>query len=79
MVKDEQVQEKMFASIRSWQQSNTTQKEWCQQQDIPYHIFHYWYRKFKVPQGSPQHNESFVRLAIDSDETAGCEIVAQEL
>jgi len=74
MIKDEQVQEKMFACIRLWQQSNVSQKEWCRQQDIPYHIFHYWYRKFKDQQEPVDDNRSFVQLAMTSPATASCEV-----
>jgi len=74
MIKDDQVQETMFASISIWQQSGLTQREWCRQQDIPYHIFHYWYRKFKDQQG-PAGNGSFVQIAMTSTPATGCEVV----
>ena len=75
MVKGEQVQEKMFSCIRSWQQSDVSQKEWCSQQNIPYHIFHYWYRKYKDQQGTAEDKGAFVQLAITSGPAAGCEVV----
>jgi len=74
MVKDEQVQEKMFASINGWQQSDCTQREWCRQRDIPYHIFHYWYRKFKDQQQSYADNGSFIQLAMTTPPATGCEV-----
>src|SRR5438445_6570168 len=75
MGKDEQVQEKMFAYIRSWQQSDVSQKEWCRQQGIPYHIFHYWYRKYKDQQGAADNTGTFVQLAMTSPPATGCEVV----
>lgn len=75
MVKDEEVQEKMFACIRSWQQSDVSQKEWCSQQEIPYHIFHYWYRKYKDRQGATGDKGAFVQLAMASAPATGCEVV----
>lgn len=75
MVKDEQVQEKMFACIRSWQQSDVSQKEWCCQQEIPYHIFHYWYRKYKDRQEPANGKGAFVQLAMTSIPATGCEVV----
>jgi hypothetical protein len=75
MVKDELVKEKMFASINSWQQSDLTQREWCRQQDIPYHIFHYWHRKFKDEQKPGDDKRAFVQLAIPPATSAGCEVV----
>ncbi|HVW59006.1 MAG TPA: hypothetical protein VHC48_03190 [Puia sp.] len=74
MVKDEQLEEKMFSSIRSWQQREVSQKEWCRQQDIPYHIFHYWYRKYKDQQESPDKG-AFVQLAMTSKPATSCEVV----
>ena len=47
MIKDESMREQMFASINSWQSSELSQKEWCRQQRITYHVFHYWYRKYR--------------------------------
>lgn len=75
MAKDEQVQEKMFASIISWQQNDLSQREWCRQQDIPYHIFHYWYRKFKDQQVPAGDKGTFVQLAITPTPATGCEVV----
>jgi hypothetical protein len=75
MIKDEQVQDRMFASISGWRQSDLTQREWCRRQDIPYHIFHYWYRKLKDQQGPTEGNGSFVQLAMASTPATGCEVV----
>lgn len=74
MVKDAQLRDRMFSSIRSWQQSDATQKEWCQQQGIPYHIFHYWYRKFKDQQGLADDDGAFVQLAVTSPTATSCEV-----
>lgn len=75
MLKDEQVQEKIFASISGWQRSDCTQREWCRQQGIPYHIFHYWYRKLKDRQVPAEGSGSFVQLAVTSTPATGCEVV----
>ncbi len=75
MTKDQQAQEKMFACIRSWKQSDISQKEWCRQQDIPYHLFHYWYRKYKDQQGTGNDKGAFVQLAVTSTTARGCEVV----
>ena len=75
MGKSEQVQDKMFACIRSWQQSDVSQKEWCRQQEIPYHIFHYWYRKYKDQQAPADGKGAFVQLAMTSRPATGCEVV----
>ena len=75
MAKDEQAQEKMFACIRSWQRSDVSQKEWCRQQDVPYHLFHYWYRKYKDQQEAADEKGGFVQLAMSCSPATGCEVV----
>ena len=44
---DEQVQKQMFAMILSWQQSGLSQKAYCEQHSIRYHVFHYWYKRYR--------------------------------
>lgn len=41
------VRDSMFMSIREWQSSGKTQKAFCEERDIRYHVFHYWYKVFK--------------------------------
>jgi hypothetical protein len=59
--KDE-VQEQMFNHIEQWQQSGLTQKAFCQQTDLPYHIFHYWYKRYRHQESPP--GSSFIKLDI---------------
>ena len=47
-------QQIMFGHITHWQQSGSSQKAWCQQHDISYATFHYWYRRFRNRQLSDQ-------------------------
>jgi hypothetical protein len=75
MAKNESVREQMFASIVSWQQSDLSQKEWCRQQDIAYHIFHYWYRVYREEHQQPGKGDSFVRLSVKPEANASCEVV----
>jgi hypothetical protein len=42
--------EAMFAHMQAWQQSGISQKKYCFDQNIPYHLFHYWYRKYREEQ-----------------------------
>lgn len=39
--------EEMFSLIEDWQRSKVSQKQYCREHDIAYHIFHYWYRKYR--------------------------------
>ena len=47
---NEEVQQQMFAMIQSWQQSGLTQKAYCEEHAVRYHIFHYWYKRYRVSQ-----------------------------
>ncbi len=60
-----EVRQQMFSLIAQWQQSNLTQKEYCEQQSIRYHVFHYWYKRYRQQQaGNDNNNSSFVKLQI---------------
>jgi len=63
MQKDVQVREQMFSMISLWQQSGITQKSFCEQHNIRYHVFHYWYKCFRDLQ-SPTKDEGFIPLKI---------------
>lgn len=53
----------MFDVIVQWQQSGLSQKAWCEQNDIAYSSFHYWYRRFRNGLHKEQHADTFVQLA----------------
>lgn len=36
--------------ITEWKQSGLTQKSFCINHSIPYHVFHYWYGVYKTEQ-----------------------------
>lgn len=52
MQNSEEVQQQMFSMIEFWQQSGLTQKDYCEQHSIRYHVFHYWYKKYRDTQPS---------------------------
>ena len=54
MQNSEEVQQQMFSMIESWQQRGLTQKCYCEQHSIRYHVFHYWYKKYRDTQASDQ-------------------------
>lgn len=43
----DQQRKEQFAMITSWQQSGLSQKTYCLQNNIAYHIFHYWYKIYR--------------------------------
>lgn len=43
-------QEQMFSLIESWKASGQSQQAFCKTQNISYHVFHYWYKKWRTKQ-----------------------------
>ena len=50
-----------IAMVKAWQRSGKTQREFCLQNGIAYHSFHYWYKCFRDQAPCA----SFVPLQID--------------
>ena len=38
----------MFSMIKNWKQSGQNQKAYCETHSIPYHQFHYWFKRYKL-------------------------------
>jgi len=67
-----EVREQMFKLIEQWQQSCLTQNAFCQQQSVKYHVFHYWYKRYREHRQAPQSDvSSFVKLQIAKPITDG--------
>ena len=68
-----EVREQMFKLIEQWQQSSLTQNAFCQQQSIKYHVFHYWYKRYREQHARFQqiNTASFVKLHIAKASSAG--------
>jgi hypothetical protein len=47
------IRQERYDMIADWQQSGQTQKQYCQAQNIPYHVFHYWYKQYRNSQQPP--------------------------
>jgi len=41
----------MLALIKQWEQSGIRQKDFYQQHNIPAHVFYYWHKCYKQPEG----------------------------
>lgn len=61
---DDPTQQQMFSMIASWQQSGLTQKDYCEQHSIRYHVFHYWYKKYRDTQFVDAKEHSFIPLQV---------------
>ena len=58
------VQQQMFEYIDQWQQSGLTQKAFCQKVNLSYHIFHYWYKRYRDKSIKP--SSSFIKLDVSA-------------
>lgn len=72
-------QQQFFEAIKRWQQSGISQKAWCKQNNMAYHVFHYWYRRFRNQHSESEvpNKNSFVHLQVQDhlSGTAWCELV----
>jgi hypothetical protein len=68
---DEQIEQQMFSMINEWQQSSLTQKAFCEQHTIRYHVFHYWYKRYRDGRATDK-EPGFISLEIkpSSDSSA---------
>jgi len=49
---DNNTQKQMFAMVGDWKQSGLSQKAYCEQNQIRYHVFHYWYKRYRDEQSN---------------------------
>ncbi len=63
----------MFDKILQWQQSGLTQKAYCEQENIAYHVFHYYYRRFREKEDIG--SSKFIKLQIAPNLSGGIELV----
>jgi hypothetical protein len=73
MTTKEQIREQMFIMITGWQQSGLSQKQYCLQHELRYHVFHYWYKRFRENQTTSPVG-SFVPLTIHTSFSGHAEI-----
>src|SRR4051812_39300409 len=66
---ENQTQQQMFSMIACWQQSGLTQKAYCEQHSILYHVFHYWYKKYRDAQPSDKQAD-FIALHLQQPSAA---------
>ena len=64
MQSKEQTREQMFSMIADWQHSGRSQKKYCIEHNIAYHVFHYWYKRYRNQQ-SPC-TASFIPVNIET-------------
>lgn len=65
-MRSKDVQQSMFNYIDQWQQSDLSQKAFCNQINLPYHIFHYWFKRYRNKENQPS---SFIKLNVSTPST----------
>lgn len=54
----------MFAHIACWQQSGLSQKAYCRQHQIAYHLFPYWRKRYRLQSEGAACSKGFLSLDI---------------
>ncbi len=72
------VGQEMFSKIAEWLQSGLSQKSYCEQHNIRYHIFHYWYKRYRQAQAATT-GSSFVALHVQPSFTDPATVQAELL
>lgn len=64
---------RMFSFIDGWSKSNQSQKEYCKQHQVGYHVFHYWYKLWKDEKQSTSIHSDFIPVKVSSEQVNGME------
>jgi len=70
-MQNKETEQQMFNMLTHWQQSGISQKLYCEQHGIRYHVFHYWYKRFRDGQADSKKDGTFIPLQIKPPVTAG--------
>jgi len=61
---DKTTQQLMFSLIEVWKTSGKTQKEFCQENDLAYHRFHYWFKKYNNQHRQASDEAPFMSISM---------------
>ena len=65
--------QKMFSMIKNWKESGQNQKAYCEANTIPYHQFHYWYKRYKLSHTPAiDKKPSFIQVQLPAIEDKSC-------
>ena len=73
MPSNQETQQQMFNLIQQWEKSDLSQKAFCKQSDLPYHVFHYWYKRYRLKENKKP--SSFIKLKISPVIASQVEII----
>ncbi len=70
MQNNEEVRKQMFSHIEQWKNSNQSQKSYCIDHNIRYHVFHYYFKRYRDEEVEKKDNtSSFVKLQVNQSPT----------
>lgn len=72
---DMTTQQLMFSLIEVWKHSGKSQKDFCQEKDLAYHKFHYWFKKYNEQNGDAASHSPFVAVSMQGASSGKLEIV----
>ena len=67
---DKQTQEHMLEMVSSWKQRGSSQKAFCELNNIRYYVFHYWYKRYRNRPSCKQ--TGFVQLQVERSSPYQC-------
>jgi hypothetical protein len=61
----------MFLIIEGWKGSGLSQKAYCRQHNVPYYVFHYWYKVYRDEKNEPGASKpTFVPVRVEGAPSA---------
>lgn len=72
---DQTTKQLMFSLIEIWKSSGKSQKAFCQEKDLAYHKFHYWFKKYNDQNGESADDSPFVPLSMKPVASSNLEVV----
>ena len=76
MPTSESTREIMFSAISQWQSSGLTQLRFCKEKNIRYHVFHYWYKQFRL-KDAPSESNTRRFIALSSFTSSASSVFAE--
>jgi len=63
MKNNAEIQEEKFTMIRKWESGGLNQHHFCTQENIPFHHFYYWLKKYRKENGLTASTGKFIKLS----------------
>ncbi len=70
MSKDPSYQQQMFLYVEQFKESNLSIKQFCQQNNLRYHAFHYWSKRYRQSSNAEAPEPVFRQISIKPANTS---------